>query len=373
MLFRSGAGKTILARQLGRWALQAGGGDGLARHKILPIWIDDEIASGTSIVDLVRRKLRTILQEEVLEEDIITVMLRKQRIMVIVDRLSEKSLATQKEIRQIFRNASINALVITSRTLIVPEGIEPLTLFPQPLNAGNVLRFMLTIIDTIRQKTEVTKLSKDDVSNLFSSPAEQLDLGGRLAKLFLAGETEGESSSGLFPLPVRLFVEESLELLQKGKSFDDLPVSLTDVYLRYVERVNPTDREVDNFIPGESYLHASMLVAMMALRGNFVPKEITKMDAGKMLAEAGYPPAREYDPLQRMLDNGLLIEKVTLGQRRVRFALDPVAEHLGAAWLIAKHDGNEVALKAEFAGACLPTGFGAALKLARDAWCNRDQ
>lgn len=87
-----GAGKTTLARQIGHWALEGSVKGASDKHKMLPIWIDEELDGKNSVSKVVRGKLFAALSEEV-ESDFCDAMLSKQRLLIVVDRLSERSAA----------------------------------------------------------------------------------------------------------------------------------------------------------------------------------------------------------------------------------------------------------------------------------------
>jgi photosystem II stability/assembly factor-like uncharacterized protein len=67
-----GAGKTTLARQIGRWALDGSIRSGKDKHKLIPIWIDEELSEAKSVSKVVRGKLYSSLPNEELENDFAT-------------------------------------------------------------------------------------------------------------------------------------------------------------------------------------------------------------------------------------------------------------------------------------------------------------
>jgi hypothetical protein len=303
-------------------------------------------------------------------------LLRKQRIVVIVDRLSERSASTQQQIKELFRSSRVEALVITTRAAIRPDGSDPVFLYPQPLDSSSLVHFMTALL---RQKAAhvISQVQDDEKSGTiprnipFSSPEDQLALGTRLAKLFRSVGNANDPSLAILPLPVLLFVEEAIRLVDSGRSLDDLPVSLPDVYFRYLERVNPKDPGVRNFMPSDDFLRASMLVAKLALGEDFVPKEFFRDDTRALLVENGWKDEK-LDPIQRMLDNGILIEKTVIGHRRLRFALDPVAESLAASLYVRRCKGSVQRLEELTLRAATSPGFYSAVVLARKASANGD-
>ena len=50
-----------------------------------------------------------------------------------------------------------------------------------------------------------------------------------------------------------------------------------------------------------------------------------------VLKENGWADPQKLDPVQRLIDNGILMEKTAGGFSRLRFVLDPIPENLAAA------------------------------------------
>ena len=369
-----GAGKTTLARQIGRWALESGRPGGFPGHPRVPVWIDEELDSADhSLIKAVKGKLAAVLPDEEIEGDLLNALLRKQRILVIVDRLSERSAVSRAQITEIYKSARVEGLVITTRMQVRPVGSNPTFLYPQPLNSSNLIKFMCALIEDLQQHK--SRSGQEDYRSgdalpgrPFYSPEDQLALGQRLAQLFRTTQAGEENGTAILPLPVRLFVEESIRLLNLGRSLDELPVSLPDVYLRYVERVNPEDPTVKNFMTNEDLLRAAMAIAKLALGDDFIPKEFFKDDARETLKQNGWTDQTKTDPLQRLVDNGILLEKIVVGHPRMRFVLDPVAENLAASAYVRQCKGNVQCLDELTSKASVSAGFQSAVRLARRAW-----
>jgi hypothetical protein len=372
-----GAGKTTLAQQIGRWALESGRPGGFPGHPMMPVWVDEDLDSREhSLINLVKGKLAATLPEEDVEGDILNALLRKQRIVVIVDRLSERSSETLEQIKTIYRSAyrsaRIEALVITTRIKMRPHGSDPIYLYPRPLDASNLLRFMLVLLEDQAQRVRGQVQPEEELNSAppkaaLSSPEYQLAVGEYLTGLFRsAGDVDG-SKTAILPLPVRLFVEESIRLLNIGHSLDELPATLPDVYFRYLERVNPADSTVKNFMTNDDFLRASMALAKLALGEDFIPKEFFKDEARETLRAHGWTDPVKLDPIQRMLDNGILLEKTVIGHSRLRFVLDPVAENLAASAYVRQCDGDVQCLDELTRKAAISAGFRSAVELARRA------
>jgi photosystem II stability/assembly factor-like uncharacterized protein len=354
-----GAGKTTFARQLGRWAFEIG--EGTSPRPMLPLWVDEELDQDKkSLPAVVRGKLTAALPNEEIDDVLFSALLEKQRLMVIFDRLSERSATTQGHLQTIYRSARIGLLVITSRTEHRIDGAPAVKIYPQPLNSATLLRFM----------TELLRLYLGDSegSRPFSSIKEQIGLGERLAELISLRTESGEEDLPLNPLPVRLFVEQAVVAVREGKQLDDLPVSLPEVYFRHLRLVNPQDSSLPHFVDSDRMLKVAKILGKLAIGANFIPTEFTRDAARAELLKAGETVTPGCDPVERLKLNGVLVEKQGGLNVRLRFALDPIAEFLAAAaW--GEECGNEKdkweQLLRESQAA---PGFQSALKLVRQAY-----
>ncbi len=116
-----GAGKTSLACQIGTWAMAEEPEKRLATHLILPVLIEQELDfEGTEgkdpLTETAGRQLQILVgEQEAIPDELLNRLLRRQRVLVIVDHLSEMSEATRAEIKPGAQGFPVNALVVTSR------------------------------------------------------------------------------------------------------------------------------------------------------------------------------------------------------------------------------------------------------------------
>ena len=222
-----GAGKTMLARQIGRWGLENGPQSGIASYPMIPIWVDEELdpdeKKKRSLREVVKGKLQAALPDEDIDDVLFGALLEKQRLLVFVDRLSERSAVMQDHVRTIYRSTKIGLLVITSRTGYPIDGAQSVNLYPQPLDSDETLMRLMSGFLSV--------YFADGGKPLFPME-ERFKLAARLAALIRVDTNRGEHRVPLTPLPVRLFVEQAVQLVREGKRLDDLPVSLPEVYLR---------------------------------------------------------------------------------------------------------------------------------------------
>ena len=360
-----GAGKTTLARQVGRWALDGSVRAGNGRHKLIPVWIDEDLSDTNSLSKVIRDKLYASLPNEDLENDFCDALLRKQRLLVIMDRLSERSAETQSYMRNIYRSTRLSALIVTSRTATPVDGLIPTLVFPQPLNSASLLFFMTSLLTTLTANR--SESSAGEVGPL-GTMTEQLQLGQRLASLIELRTPDGKQEIPLLPLQVRLFVEQAIDFLSIGKTLDDLPASLPEVYVQYLKQVNPKTSRTSNSLSDEEMLKVTKTLGKLALQPNYSPKEFTREAAQEALKSRGWASFDRIDPIERLKSNGVLFQKEIGAYTRFRFALDPIAEFLGAFAYAEECGSNRDSWKRTFENSAAAPGFQIALKLIRQAY-----
>jgi hypothetical protein len=174
------------------------------------------------------------------------------------------------------------------------------------------------------------------------------------------------------PLLVKLYVEKALRLKGVGDSLDELPKSIPDTYFEFLRVVNPQDVGAKNRLSEEEMFVAAEVMARIALGEDFVSKEFRTSTARSALNGACRRKLEEADPIQRLVDNGVLRREQAGTDALLRFTLDPVAEFL-CAGACAKEFGsdperwNNLDQKISERGAAAE-GFQQALRLTRQSY-----
>jgi len=105
-------GKTSLACQIAQWGLNKQ----LKSHRLLPILIETELDDKKTLIEAIRGQLNALIgKPENIPADLLEKLLEHQRILVIVDHLSEMGEATRKQVMPELEPFPAKALVITSR------------------------------------------------------------------------------------------------------------------------------------------------------------------------------------------------------------------------------------------------------------------
>jgi hypothetical protein len=312
----AGSGKTRLALEIGQWAMLGGAG-GLASHVMLPVFVDED---ATDLFAVICRKLRSWLREEI-EDNLTQALLKSKRLLVIVDRLSERHADMQEHICAIHGSYPINALVVTTRRPISFEIEEAVTLIPMPLDADNMLYFMTSLLRTLPGAP-------------FGGMRAQLKLGEKLAGLL---PQEREATAQITPLLVKLFVEEAVRLAKENVTdpLAKLPSSIPEIYFDYLRALNPHGpdkhgKEMVDEIEDQLMLKAARLFASIALGDDFVPKEFDGGEAVQFMERMGSTAEEASLAIRRLTANGVLLLRDLGGVPRYRYLLDPICELLGA-------------------------------------------
>lgn len=173
--------------------------------------------------------------------------------------------------------------------------------------------------------------------------ATTLEQRGQLVPLLVKLMTDSSSSQAsgpiatdITPLLARLFVEAALDQLRAGKTLDDIPASIPELYFRYLDRLNPD--LASSAITADDQRKAAVLLAGLATATDFVPRDFSRAAATSALSSAFPKEGSATALVTLMVRNGILQERKVGDEAFLRFVLDPLAECLGAYALKKKWD-----------------------------------
>jgi adenylate kinase family enzyme len=304
-----GSGKSTLACALARWAMTSEIAERLDVHRMIPVFISEDTSD---LLRSVTAQLRTMIGEAELDDEIVSSLLRHKRLLVIVDALSERNIQTQEYVSSLFEQQSpINALIMTTRREADLGALDMITIRTEPINARTLIPF---IYEYLRRRKVAAEFDQ----------RSQLRLGERVLAL-----VENSGQITVTPLLVTLFVDSALSLLRGGVAIEELPPSIPDVFIDYLQRLNPKVPDTPNLIDDKCMLLASRALGRLSLRKGFVPSDFRRDLAETSLKamELGYAGDKIID---RLIANGVLNERKIGGLLLLRYALDPVAEYLAA-------------------------------------------
>ncbi|MCS3795649.1 NB-ARC domain-containing protein [Niastella sp. OAS944] len=315
-----GVGKTTLAVQIGLWTSQSFNTGEFGNHLWLPVLIEEET---NDVFATIKGIINTYTNDEV-NDEFLRYLLRKQRILVIVDALSERSSEMQLYIRTIYRKTPVNAMVLTSRKSIDVYTGENILLYPQKMDFVKVAEYVKTVLYNRKEK-------------VFEQEANKSKISDKIVSLFKIDNKDKEVPI-LAVLPVLvmrraiLLAEESgdvsIEFIIKN-----LPSSIPEIFIDYITSVNP--KSGDNIYSDEHVLAFCKKIAIICLGKDFRPTDFLKSSVDTI------PVTETGTIIDRLIENGILLPMKRFGDDYLlRFTLDPIAEYL-AGITKAKECGSD--------------------------------
>jgi formylglycine-generating enzyme required for sulfatase activity len=314
-----GAGKTSLAFAIARWWLAGEPGDVVR----LPVLIETALAPRETVADRVRSWLSNQLAgaaEEELGAELIEALLAAKRLIPIVDHLSELTPAAREQ----FLAALPPGLVVVTSRSDDDDGFKerPLSrIEPQRIAVERLQAFFL---DYLRRKGQGEALSDDDLM-----PAQ-----AQLKRIV--------GDKPITVLLAQMFIDDVIAKRDEGL----LAGSVPDLMLSYVRRLDtpadPALRRRAGLVINEALVQRALRVVALAShrqgplgRPLFQPLEFSDTLALNSLTTPK-PSGLGLSPEQAEALLGYLIELRLLLQPgaavgRLRFPLDPLADHLAAA------------------------------------------
>jgi len=308
-----GAGKTSLAFAIARWWLTGQPG-GVVR---LPVVLETALVPGETVAGRVQRWLAGQLGDQ--PSELVEALLAAKRLVPIVDHLSELAPGARE---QVLAALPPGLVIVTSRSDDDGFRDRPLSrIEPQRIAAERLQAFFL---DYLRRKGQGEALSDDDLM-----PAQ-----AQLKRIV--------GDKPITVLLAQMFVDDVIANREEGL----LAGSVPELMLSYVRRLDTPDRAEQRQRAGlvvtpELVQRALRVVALRSHRQGgegkplFQPLEFSEALARQALM-ATKPEGLALTDEQSTAVLGYLIELRLLLQPgaavgRLRFPLDPLADHLAAA------------------------------------------
>ncbi|RAM50021.1 MAG: PBS lyase [Hapalosiphonaceae cyanobacterium JJU2] len=313
-----GAGKTSLACQIAKWAMSDLEAERLCKHQMLPVLIEEELdvdstASKPPLIAAIRGQMQDLTNEiEPISEELLERLLRRRRIIVIVDHFSEMSEATRKAIRPESPDFLVNALVITSRFEEKLGQVIKTTLKPLRIEGNRLSSFM---------EAYLTECGKRE----FFTDTEFFNACSRLSTMV--------GVRNITVLLAKLYAEQMIAA--KEGTAADLPDNIPDLMLAYLNELNrdAADNEPDN----RTIQQDAKAIAWECLKQTFRPTS-AKLDDVLASMDASDDAEVRLKHLEKRLR---LIQIISPAQDKIRFAIDPLAEYLAALHLVDCYKNDE--------------------------------
>jgi HEAT repeat protein len=314
-----GAGKTSMACQMAMWAMTDKPEQRLCKtHKMLPVLLEGNLPpvpeNKDALVEAIRGGLRELIGEsEPIFEELLLQLLRKRRVLVIVDSLSELDETTRKSVRPAHADFPVAAQVVTSRIDEDLGGASKTLLRPLRLHSNRLSEFMDGYLKQLGKRS------------LFDDP-EYFAACGRLSEI--VGDRE------ITLLIAKMYAEQMIAVKEAPASPQgagrELPGNLPDLMLGYVKRLNDQVKADQQDI--RKLINVAKVVAWECLKQSCRPTTAKRDEALKALSnEAGAEICLKYleERLQLIRSTGPISDLI-------RFSLDPLAEYLAALSLVER-------------------------------------
>ena len=312
-----GAGKTSLACQMALWAMEDDPQQRLCEDNcMLPVLIESNLEARSdgknALVETVHGQLGDLLGlTEQIPDELFDKLLRKRRVLVVLDSLSEMDEATHQSIRPAQSDYPIAALIVTSRIDEKLGDVVKTTVRPLRLKSNSLSTFLHNY------------LTRRGKRGLYEDK-EFFDGCSRLADI--VGERE------ITLLIARMFADQMIATKEQT-SDSDLPRNLPDLMQGYV--INLNEKVKSDKVDTDTVLRVAKIIAAKCLKYNYRPRETRKDEVLKALSTE-----TDAEALLSYLEERLQIIQVTQG-RGLKFSLDPLAEYLTGLYLVENYKDQE--------------------------------
>jgi HEAT repeat protein len=317
-----GIGKTSLACQIANWAIAEQKDKRLCEHLMLPVLLEEEfrqVDGKLALIEAIRGQLQALIDEpEAICEELLLKLLRKRRILVIVDRLSELNPTTREALQPDSPEFPVNALVITSRLEEKLGRVNKTMIKPLRIEANKLSSFMEAY------------LMQRGKRNLFTD-SEFFDACTRLS--LMVGQRN------ITVLLAKLYAEKLIANISNITSAPNNQVTETvpNLMLGYLNELN---RDVTGEKLSDRTVHQdAKVIAWECLRETFQPG--TAKRENLLAALATFNPDKPDARLDYLENNLHLIQTIGAAKDKIKFCLDPLAEYLAGLYIVEMYENND--------------------------------
>jgi HEAT repeat protein len=320
-----GSGKTSLACQLARWAMSDRKPQRLARHRMLPVLVEQELdfkipPGKDPFRESIRGQLQALVDSaEPISDAFLERLLRLRRVLVIVDHFSELSEQTRAAIRPGHADFPANALIVTSRAEEPLDRVPKSVIKPLRIEGNRLSSFLEAYLIQCDQRA------------LFPD-TEYFDACSQLSKMV--------GHRNVTVLLAKLYAEQMITMKQGG-SDGFLPDNIPDLMLSYLNELN---RDRNDHEPENRRVHQiTKIVAWECLKSTYRPAP-AKREAmlAALRTELNADETTAIAWLYHLENRLRIIHTMGPAQDQICFALDPLAECLAALYWV-EHHGTDVA------------------------------
>jgi hypothetical protein len=317
-----GMGKTTLALQIGRWVADPVNARYFNNHVWIPVFIEEET---TNLVASVQAKIQGITHKKI-EFTFLKNLLSRRRVIVIIDSISERSIAMQEHVQKLHGTLDITALLITTRTKLNMGISESILLYPRPMDSVTMFQFVNDA------------LVKEGLT-LFESALDRTDIFKKMLSVF----DKKDEKIPVIPILVHLLTTRVIHLAKDRNEYkivdiiENMPSNVPEIFTEYLIGVNPATGS--NLLSNDEVLLYSEIIAECSVMDTFTPSD-ANLSTTVLPTLQSISKRNPQDIVQRLIDNGILKRLVYANSTFVRFDLDPLAEWLSALYK-AKKAGSQ--------------------------------
>ncbi|BAZ42857.1 HEAT repeat-containing PBS lyase [Calothrix sp. NIES-4101] len=327
-----GIGKTSLACQIANWAIAEKQNQRLCEHLMLPVILEEEfrpVEGKLALIEAIRGQLQALIDEpEPICEQLLLKLLRKRRILVIVDRFSELNTTTREALQPDSPDFPVNALVITSRLEEKLGRVNKTIIKPLRIEANKLSSFMEAYLMQRGKRSLFTDQEFFDACTKLSLMVGQRNITVLLAKLYAEKIIANA---------------ETLQINAQQQS-NSITETVPNLMLGYLNELN---RDVTGDKLNDRTVHQdAKIIAWECLRETYQPGTAKREELLAVLAtfNPDNPDAR-----LNYLENSLhLIQTIGSAKDKIKFCLDPLAEYLAGLYLVEMYENNEGKWRSHF-------------------------
>ena len=303
-----GAGKTSLACQIAKWAMQKKGL--FETYSALPALIEDKFPDNT-FQEAIARELKLLIKTaETTSPALLKELLIKKRILVIADGMSEMD---EDSRAKIIKDADINAIVFTSRNKEIKNISKIETRY---ISHGDIYIFFEEYLNE--------KLKEENSSSnkmIFTSPE---------IYEYCAGLVELAGDKGITVLLAKLYIEQMIA--QKQDDIEEgLAANIPELMCQSIKILYR--KTLVEGLEFSDVLKAAKMIAWLSLKADYQPAAANKEVLRSLLLNIDKGnESLEY--LERKLK---IIETKGIEDDKVSFKMDPLAEYLAALYLVEEN------------------------------------
>jgi len=310
-----GAGKTSIACHIARSGMSEDDALRPCAHRMLPVMIEQdlnlEVGKGREVLtEVIRGQLKELTgEDEAPSQELARHLLKRKRVLLIVDGLSELNQATRNKVRPIDPEFAANALIVTSRLEETLDGVTKTTLHPMRIQGNRLSSFMEAYL------LQRGKRALFDDAEFFNGCGKlSVMVGDRDTTVLLA----------------KLYAEQMIA--SKEGAGETLPENIPDLMLQYLNELNRREAGLDN----PAVHSTAKTIAWECMKETFRP---TPARIEVVLGSLGGDAAQ--DRINYLEKKLRFVQVIGAGEDRVKFALDPLAEYLAGLYLVEHYRDNE--------------------------------